>query len=64
MKLKLFKEAEEELKQFPQMNQDFLWFLNNRKSLTQDCITPIIKNNQKVYGANKFMVKTLLLNDI
>ena len=31
------------------MNQDFLWFLNNRKSLTKDCITPIIKEDQKIY---------------
>ncbi len=41
--------TEDELKQFPQMNKDFLWFLHNRKAFTEDCITTIIKDNKKTY---------------
>lgn len=41
--------SEEELDQFPQMKKDFLWFLNNRKDLTKDCLTTVIKNNKKIY---------------
>lgn len=41
--------SEEEINQFPQMKKDFLWFLNNRKDLTKDCLTPVVQNGQKVY---------------
>lgn len=41
--------SEKELDEFPQMKKDFLWFLNNRKDLTKDCLTSIIKNDEKIY---------------
>ncbi len=41
--------TETELNQFPQMKKDFLWFLNNRKGLTKDCLSYILKNDQKIY---------------
>jgi hypothetical protein len=41
--------SEQELDQFPQMKKDFLWFLNNRKDLTKDCLTYVIKDDQKLY---------------
>ncbi len=41
--------SEEELDQFPGMKKDFFWFLNHRKDLTKDCLTAVIKNDQKIY---------------
>ncbi len=40
---------EEDLNRFPQFKKDFLWFLNNRKDLTQDCLSCVVKDGQKVY---------------
>lgn len=40
---------EEELKAHPEFEGNFLWFLKNRKSLTDQCIIPIQKNEKKGY---------------
>lgn len=41
--------TEKELVKLSEMNKDFQWFLNNRKSLTDACITTVTKDNEKVY---------------
>ena len=41
--------GEKELESFPQFKRDFLWFLNNRKNLTQGCISPLIKQGKTIY---------------
>ncbi|MBS0627775.1 MAG: glucosidase, partial [Verrucomicrobia bacterium] len=38
---------EEELLQFPEFARNFVWFLQNRKDITQDCVAPIDQNNKK-----------------
>ncbi len=40
---------ESELNEFPEFREKFLWFLNNRKELTQECVIPVAKGQKKQY---------------
>lgn len=41
--------SEAELELFPTFKRDFLWFIKNRKLLTQECITWVMKEGHKHY---------------
>ena len=41
--------SEKELDQFPTFKRDFLWFLKNRKILTEECTFSVTKGNESYY---------------
>ena len=41
--------SERELDQFPTFKRDFLWFLKNRKNLTEECVLPIKQSEGTSY---------------
>lgn len=42
--------TEEELSLFPHVKRDFLWFLQNRAAITQDCVTPVTYQGKPAYA--------------
>lgn len=41
--------TEEEMAQFPEFKRNFEWFIKHRSSITQDCVIPIQRPDQKGY---------------